>query len=280
LASFGERLRRTRENKKMSLDDVARATKISTRMLAALEEEKFDQLPGGVFNKGFVRAYVRHLELNEEQAIRDYNAVAGSGASEIKPEDAELRAIAERKEKERAGRPPSQGIPWGIVAVFLLILALGLSVWGFLTRERVDTEQGRAAVSRALRDAPHSQPKEESSTEMPASLVPTEVAHTQTVSDEPDDSSTGITQPGESAPIVLIVTAREDSWLTILADGRPLFQGMLAAGREQGISARKEVVLKSGNIGGLDISFNGNKLPSQGDSAQVKTLTFTPAGLQ
>jgi cytoskeleton protein RodZ len=280
LASFGERLKRTRENKKMSLDDVSRATKISTRMLAALEEEKFDQLPGGVFNKGFVRAYARHLELNEEQAIRDYTAVAGSGASEIKSEDAELRAIAERKEKERAGRPHSQGIPWGIVAVFLLILALGLSIWGFLTRERVDAEQARSAVSRTLRDASHRQLKEESSAPTPTSLVPTEVAHTQTVSDEPDDSSKGTTQPAASAPIVLIITAHEDSWLTILAEGRPLFQGMLAAGREQSISARKEVVLKSGNIGGLDITFNGNKLPSQGDSAEVKTLTFTPAGLQ
>jgi cytoskeleton protein RodZ len=280
LASFGERLKRTRENKKMSLDDVSRATKISTRMLAALEEEKFDQLPGGVFNKGFVRAYVRHLDLNEEQAIRDYNAVAGSGASDIKSEDAELRAIAERKEKERAGRPHSQGIPWGIVAVFLLILALGLSIWGFLTRERVDAEQARSAVSRTLRDASDRQPKEESSASMPTSLVPTEVAHTQAVSDNPDDSFTGTTQPAASAPIVLTITAREDSWLTILADGRPLAQGMLAAGREQSISARKEVVLKSGNIGGLDITFNGNKLPSQGDSAEVKTLTFTPTGLQ
>jgi cytoskeleton protein RodZ len=280
LASFGERLKRTRENKKMSLDDVSRATKISTRMLVALEEEKFDQLPGGVFNKGFVRAYARHLELNEEQAIRDYTAVAGSGAGEIKSEDAELRAIAERKEKERAGRPHSQGIPWGIVAVFLLILALGLSIWGFLTRERVDAEQARSAVSRTLRDASHRQLKEASPASMPTSLVPTEVAHTQTVSDEPDDSSERTTQPAASAPIVLIITAREDSWLTIVAEGKPLFQGMLTAGREQSISAQKQVVLKSGNIGGLDITFNGNKLPLQGDSAEVKTLTFTPAGLQ
>jgi cytoskeleton protein RodZ len=279
LASFGERLKRTRENKKMSLDDVSRATKISTRMLVALEEEKFDQLPGGVFNKGFVRAYARHLELNEEQAIRDYTAVAGSGAGEMS-EDAELRAIAERKEKERAGRPHSHGIPWGIVAVFLLILALGLSIWGFLTRERVDAEQARSAVSRTLRDASHRQLKSEPSASTPTSLAPTEVAHTQTVSDEPDDSSERTTQPAASAPIVLIITAREDSWLTIVAEGKPLFQGMLTAGREQSISAQKQVVLKSGNIGGLDITFNGNKLPLQGDSAEVKTLTFTPAGLQ
>ena len=125
MVSFGERLKRTRENKKMSIDDVSRATKIAPRMLSALEESKFDQLPGGVFNKGFVRAYARHLGLDEEQAVRDYNSAAGSVTAEIKPEDAELRAIAERKEKERQGRPGSDGLPWGMIAAFLLVLALG-----------------------------------------------------------------------------------------------------------------------------------------------------------
>jgi cytoskeletal protein RodZ len=272
LASFGERLKRTRENKKMSLDDVARATKITTRMLAALEEGRFEQLPGGIFNKGFVRAYARHLELNEEQAIRDYTAAAGSVSADLKSEDAELRAIAERKEKELAGRPRSQGVPWGIVAAFLLVLALGLSIWGFLTRERFDSEQARSAAVRT-RVASAMQRNEDSS-------VPTEVVHTQTVSDEADDSSAGTAQPPSSAPVVLVVSAHDDSWLTIIADGQPFFQGTLAAGRQQSISAQNEVVLKSGNIGGLDIMFNGSKLASQGAAAEVKTLTFTPSGLQ
>jgi len=48
VAAFGEKLKKTRENKKMTLDDVAVSTKISVRMLRALEEEKFAQLPGGV----------------------------------------------------------------------------------------------------------------------------------------------------------------------------------------------------------------------------------------
>ena len=148
MVSFGERLKRTRENKKMSIDDVSRATKIAPRMLSALEESKFDQLPGGVFNKGFVRAYARHLGLDEEQAVRDYNSAAGSVIPEIKPEDAELRAIAERKEKERQGRPGSDGLPWGMIAAFLLVLALGLSIWGFYTRERVTPSQTRSEAYR------------------------------------------------------------------------------------------------------------------------------------
>jgi len=69
---FGDKFRKAREAKKLSLDDVSRVTKIGTRMLQAIEEEHFDQLPGGVFNKGFIRAYAKHLGLNDEEAVTDY----------------------------------------------------------------------------------------------------------------------------------------------------------------------------------------------------------------
>jgi cytoskeletal protein RodZ len=72
LGAFGEKLRKQRERQGIGLDAISGITKISTRMLRALEEEHFDQLPGGVFNKGFVRAYARQVGLNEEEAIADY----------------------------------------------------------------------------------------------------------------------------------------------------------------------------------------------------------------
>src|ERR1700677_3961922 len=72
LGSFGDNLRRQRELRGISLEAISTTTKISTRMLRAIEEEHFDQLPGGVFNKGFVRAYARQVGLNEEEAVTDY----------------------------------------------------------------------------------------------------------------------------------------------------------------------------------------------------------------
>jgi cytoskeletal protein RodZ len=74
LGSFGEKLRKQREQRGLELDAISNTTKISPRMLRALEEEHFDQLPGGVFNKGFVRAYARQVGLDEEEAISDYLA--------------------------------------------------------------------------------------------------------------------------------------------------------------------------------------------------------------
>ena len=59
LSSFGEKLRREREMRGVTLEEIAESTKIGTRSLRALEQEDFEKLPGGIFNKGFVRAYSR-----------------------------------------------------------------------------------------------------------------------------------------------------------------------------------------------------------------------------
>jgi transcriptional regulator with XRE-family HTH domain len=74
VGAFGEKLRQRREQRGLTIEAISNTTKISPRMLLALEEERFDQLPGGVFNKGFVRAYARQLGLSEEETLNDYLA--------------------------------------------------------------------------------------------------------------------------------------------------------------------------------------------------------------
>ena len=74
MGPFGEKLRYQREQRGLTLEAISNVTKISTRMLRALEDEHFDQLPGGVFNKGFVRAYARQVGLNEEETVTEYLA--------------------------------------------------------------------------------------------------------------------------------------------------------------------------------------------------------------
>src|SRR5437588_5790016 len=76
--AFGERMRREREMRGIKLEEIAESTKIGKRNLQALEEEHFDQLPGGIFNKGFVRAYAKYLGLDEEQAVNDFLAASAN----------------------------------------------------------------------------------------------------------------------------------------------------------------------------------------------------------
>src|SRR6266853_4257311 len=77
LPSFGQKLKLEREKRNITLEQISVSTKIGIRMLQALEEDKFNQLPGGIFNKGFVRAYSRFLGLDEDQTIADYVQASG-----------------------------------------------------------------------------------------------------------------------------------------------------------------------------------------------------------
>ena len=137
MESFGARLKREREQRKITLDDIAVSTKIGTRFLAAIEEDRFDQLPGGIFNKGFVRAYARHLGMDENQAIADFVAATEPVLPEPPPPDAPvLAALAERVPEAKKKSRADGGIPWGIFAIVLLVLACGFALWGFHSREK------------------------------------------------------------------------------------------------------------------------------------------------
>ncbi|HEV1993344.1 MAG TPA: helix-turn-helix transcriptional regulator, partial [Candidatus Acidoferrum sp.] len=70
--TFGEHLRREREMRGVSLEEISAATRIGVRFLEALENEQWDRLPGGVFNRGFIRAVARFLGLDEEGLVGEY----------------------------------------------------------------------------------------------------------------------------------------------------------------------------------------------------------------
>jgi|SRR5580704_10358739 cytoskeletal protein RodZ len=80
-AGFGEHLRREREMRGISLDEICSATRIGTRFLEALEKEQWDHLPGGIFNRGFVRAVAQYLGLDEEKLIGEYTLATGDQAT-------------------------------------------------------------------------------------------------------------------------------------------------------------------------------------------------------
>ena len=71
---FGERLKRERELREISLDELSKATRISNRFLLALENEDWGKLPGGVFGHGFVRSIARYLGLAEETLLGEYDS--------------------------------------------------------------------------------------------------------------------------------------------------------------------------------------------------------------
>jgi len=85
--NFGERLKRERELREVSPNEVVVATRISLRFLEALENEDWEKLPGGVFNRGFVRAIARYLGLDEENLLAEYDLARGDQSVPASPEN-------------------------------------------------------------------------------------------------------------------------------------------------------------------------------------------------
>jgi cytoskeleton protein RodZ len=309
LPSFGERLKLEREKRKITLEQISATTKISTRMLQALEEEKFTQLPGGIFNKGFVRAYARMLGLDEEQAISDYLEASGEAPpvrAELAGRESASRGTPVRITDDNSGRleiraeMASRQLPWGVFAVVLLIVALALSLWSHRRREQErlahpsrpvqSSETGSVSSNRSSSDgsAPlygsASAPSSTSATASPA-VSPVSAAEPSTAAISTDKNSTA--PPSQTptavnpAPAEFVVTvhARDESWLSVVVDGQPVGSETLAAGDQRAFHGRKLVIAKVGNAAALDFQFNGKALLVGGVAGEVKKVTIGPTGL-
>ncbi len=138
MGNFGDTLRQEREFRGITLDAITRVTKISNRHLVALEQEHFDVLPGGVFNKSMVREYARVVGLDQEEWVGRYLSAhqpAGTGTDE----DGWMR-FAENASKARseigAGYRPDQRLRWtGIGVLLLLVAGLSWFVWSYVHKK-------------------------------------------------------------------------------------------------------------------------------------------------
>ena len=155
MGMFGEDLRKAREARGMALDVIVQATKISARHLRAIEQEQFEQLPGGLFNKSIVRGYARTVGLSEEEWVHRYLEAAHEASQPADEEDHTWNEFAQNVGRSRAkelGRPAA-GVRWAGVAALLAVVA-GLSwfVWGYVHHKAQVGARPTAAQS-SLADA-------------------------------------------------------------------------------------------------------------------------------
>ena len=133
MSSFGEELKRERELREFTLREVSESTKISLRHLEALERNDFEQLPGGVFNRGFVRAYAQFIGVDPEAMVNAYLLEEQARSSQGASQDRYLRR---RNDSQRAGggqeaaqprRPRGKSMLW--VGLLLIVVAAAIVGW-------------------------------------------------------------------------------------------------------------------------------------------------------
>ncbi len=291
MPSFGEKLKQEREKRKISLEQISISTKIGTRMLQALEEDRFNQLPGGIFNKGFVRAYSHCLGLDEDQTVAEYLAASGDAPpprTEVASRENGVRENEEHiRRLESIAESPPRRLPWGLLAAILLLITLALALWTRHQRERalqtvvpvpatatLPPAQMSGEMSAKNSDAANlnAPPEVRGALSSPAESVASSAA---TPASSARDSSAAAT----SGEFTIVIMAHEQSWLSITADGKSAPPELLSAGSERTVHGEKEVVIRAGNSGGVDFRFNGRKLDSDAKYGEIRTVTFGPGGI-
>jgi cytoskeletal protein RodZ len=253
MSDFGGQLKQAREQRGISLRQIASATKISIVALEALERNDFSRLPGGIFSRAFVRAYALEVGLDPDRTVEEFlveyeqnhNAAVEKAVPEVTDDD---RAFLERQ--RRAAR-------WlrGISAGVLIVLAGGAIAWRF---SRTHTTAAPVAT-------PAETPAENAADPVePPAEVTTAPAEAETA---PEAEGAAAAVPADQVALRLQITA--DCWVRATVDGTVVLEQTLAPGDTRELKPGREVYLQVGNAGAVRWWINGQPAKSLGQTGQT-----------
>jgi cytoskeletal protein RodZ len=265
MGELGDLLRKTREEKGLSLEQVEEAIKIRHAYLQALEEEAFDRLPAAVYVKGFLKNYALFLGLDPSSTLQFYQPASAQASPQPSPTFL----------NEPLRRHPVINVPvrWAgpILLVFCLAAAgwLAFDRWGGQLNLRWPT--GRPSAT------PTPTP---TSTAIPTPVVPTDTPAPPTLTSEPTVTLTPTATPRQAAGLELrIDVVGERAWLMVEVDDQPTFAGILEPGAANAWTARERVFLRCGNAGAVRVRLNDVDLGLLGASGEVVDREWTAAGV-
>ncbi len=250
--TFGEHLRREREMRGVSLDEVSQATRIGTRFLEALESERWKDLPGGVFNRGFLRSIARYLGLDEEALVAEY-----AQATNDHPQVAEWSPSAQDRGAESGAKSNRR---LGVLLSLLVLTALGAAGWWGWNQY--------GSVLRAWRSP------------LPAVPVPKPpAAPAAAPSSEPAGTdmaaSTATTATPAAEDLELRVEVSRTTEVSVAGDGKTLFQGKMTRGENHTFTAKDRFDVSAQNSFALVLDLNGVSMPPVGAPDTPGKVTLT-----
>ena len=272
--TFGEHLKREREMRGVSLDEISAATRIATRFLQAIENEKWDQLPGGVFNRGFVRAVAHYLGLDEEDIVAEYSAAVGDRPS-VPVWTGSPPAVA----------PDQPWLAWILAAVVALTLVTGgwfavrrIFAWR-ASRRAAQTAAASAVVAFPEQSAPPSTTEPVPVSAGSALNSPPEIVRLSGGADSPTVPAAGTASPA-AASFELKVEAGKTTHVSVEADARRVFDGSMKAGEGHTFTAQDKFQVAARDAGALLLELNGKALAPMGPPGHEGQVTLTRAALK
>jgi cytoskeletal protein RodZ len=230
--NFGERLKRERELREVTLGEITSATRIGSRFLEALENEDWEKLPGGVFNRGFVRSIARYLGLDEEAFLAEYDLAHG----------AQVAAVVDHPEHPIPPPPKliTAAVVLGIVALLAGLFFAGRYAWRYY-------QARRAKASLSANTLVFPQPAPQTVSPPPAS--------------EPFSVSPNV-RNASSSPLMLTVSAR--TRVKFKADGNLVFDTDVRASENRQFTAFQQFEVPASDSGAVLLDLNGQTVPPLG----------------
>lgn len=261
MAEFGANLKALRESKGLTLNQISGETRIAIRFLQALENDDFESLPGGVFSRGFVRAYAEVLGIDPEKTLVDFERAS---TYEVPPL---VDVDNPRPDKSNRALYP---IAVGILLVLVIIFYV------------VTKEPGVSVTANPQPIPPPTQtaatPSPEASA--PSASQPTNALQPATVPNVQPPLTAKEVAPTKTS-LTLDIDVQQSTWIKISIDGQPAVAGeLLAAGTARRYTAETSIELVIGNATGVRIRVNDRPLRVTGKDGQVRTITITPENLK
>lgn len=259
---FGEHLKREREMRGVSLEEIAAATRINARFLEAIENERWDLLPGGVFNRGFIRSIARYLGMDEDSLVAEYDLGAKNNGN------AHTHSVA---------AVPAQDMPrnWrpAAVAVVLLALLIGGGVFTYAHyRSQISAglHRGAAAVAgqiHRIRAKRHG-------------ALQTASPPAKSASASPNSPATASPSAASAAPLTLKLEAGKPAHVKIVADGKVVFDGPVHVNDVKQFQAHDDFQVTSSESSALLLELNGQTVPPIGTPGEPGSVTLTRSDLK
>ena len=248
LAELGERLSHARQQLDIPIEAISERTHIQTRLLKAIEEGRIEDLPEAVYVQSFIRQYANSIGLNGLHYASEFMT-----PSVVNPE----RSAWFKSFSILGGQLRPSHLYLGYMALVLLSVQ-GLS--GVINRS--------IAQAQPMVNQDNLQKFKDSLPVRSVPMGPNPATVTL------NGSASGKMVPGQTVRVGLTVT--DQSWVRVVADGKEEFEGVLTEGMTRSWNAKKQLVVKAGNAGGIMVSFNDGKAKPLGAPGTVQEVAFPP----
>lgn len=260
MKTLGDRLRKARETKGLSIQDVHDSTKIRVTYLTAMEEGRFYELPGDVYVRGFLRSVAGTVGLEGDELISEYDSLRrGSDVEKAEVDD-----------KEKTKTPGSQKSFKATPLIVITIVIMGLLFTVPFLRKSKDPFDAKTTGT------PDTPTLQHNSFDIQDTLDENG-GHYEEPSDLAEDPlEIHDAEEAEAIETVHELTAviTERCWVRVIADGDKIFERTMLPGETERWKAHQEIRLRLGNAGGVDLTYNDTHIGSPGKSGDVIEILF------